>query len=151
MYRFKIFKTLLKSEYLPHTIIFFLSLGLSVGNVQWWITIMIIFELSYYILKSTYDNQQIYQNKLYLRKEALKKAKIFLSPYHDIWSNLRLSNKYCYLKLGAVPDDIVGGEKLGLKRKFRVIASEVYTFEDLWNMFCKYFNALVYIGRVHSI
>lgn len=33
-----------------------------------------------------------------MRKEALKNAAIYLSPYTNIWNNLKLSNKYCSLK-----------------------------------------------------
>ena len=70
------------------------------------------------------------------RQEALKEAAIYLAPYDDIWSNLRLSNKFCSLYLASDGVSIRAKEKVEPYREFRIIQSEVHTYEDLWNMFC---------------
>ena len=78
------------------------------------------------------------------RKAALRKAKMFLLQYKDIWKNLTLSNKYCTLKLRADGQTIVGKEKpLNNSvpyRTFTIVASHVHANSDLWNMFCKSFS-----------
>jgi len=110
------------------------------GDNYFFILYLIILELIYFGLKESLNRGQVDDHKTKMRKYALRSARIYLSPYNDIWSNLRLSNKKCYIKLGTTPDDIVCGEKIDFKRKFRVITSNVHSYEDLWNMFCKYFN-----------
>ena len=74
------------------------------------------------------------------RKAALKKAEIYLSPYQNIWKNLKLSNNYCYLKLESDGVSITCKEKNYPYRKFNVIESHVHEYKDLWNMFCINFN-----------
>lgn len=77
------------------------------------------------------------------RREALRTAKIYLSPYKDIWWNLKLSNKYCSLKLGHDGLTITATEKNsggGAYRSFRVVESRVHAMQDLWDMFCISFS-----------
>lgn len=77
------------------------------------------------------------------REAALRKAKVFLAPYDDIWRDLRLSNSYCYLTLGIDGMTIEGFEKnrnSNAFRTFRVLKSNVHNWEELWNMFCKSFS-----------
>ena len=77
------------------------------------------------------------------RKEALRTAKIYLSPYKDIWRSLKLSNKFCSLKLGMDGLTITASEKSAANqayRTFRVIESRVHSMQDLWDMFCISFS-----------
>lgn len=70
------------------------------------------------------------------RRNALREASIYLSPYKDIWKNLRLSNRHCSLLLGEDGETISAIEKVPPFRKFIITASAVHTFPDLWNYFC---------------
>ena len=79
-------------------------------------------------------------NEEFRRKTALKSAQIYLSPYTNIWSNLKLSNKYCSLSLGYDGVTITCREKGEYYRSFRIINSRVHSVDDLWNMFCKNFD-----------
>lgn len=76
------------------------------------------------------------------REAALKKAKVFLAPYEDMWRDLKLSNSYCYLTLGLDGFTIEGFEKSksGAFRSFKVLKSNVHDWEEVWNMFCKTFS-----------
>ena len=74
------------------------------------------------------------------RLNALKEAKIYLTPYKDIWSDLKLINKYCKLTLGKDGVTIEGFEKNYPQRHFKIISNGVHTTEELWNLFCKYFS-----------
>ena len=74
------------------------------------------------------------------RQEALREARMYLAPYDDIWRNLRLSNKYCYLLLEQDGTTIVAKEKGAPYRKFRIVSSSVHDYIDLWDMFCKKFS-----------
>ena len=74
------------------------------------------------------------------RKNALKTAKIYLAPYKSIWSDLKLSNKYCYLTLDKDGVTISAKEKAYPYRKFNIINSAVHNYTDLWDMFCLNFS-----------
>ena len=74
------------------------------------------------------------------RKEALANAKIYLAPYSDIWRNLKLSNKFCTLRLQSNGYTIVGRETSAPYRSFRILKSRVHSDTDLWNMFCTVFD-----------
>lgn len=74
------------------------------------------------------------------RQRALKEAKIYLSPYKNIWRNLKLSNKYCSLSLGSDGYSITAKEKISSYRTFSVVHSKVHMNEELWNMFCMTFS-----------
>lgn len=77
------------------------------------------------------------------RKEALQRAKIYLGHYSDIWRNLRLSNRHCYLNLSSDGITITGFEKDSegnYLRTFTVLSSRVHPPQEVWNMFCKVFR-----------
>ena len=83
--------------------------------------------------------QTIERGQAIRRRAALDTAKIYLSPYKDIWHNLKLSNKYCTLRLGADGYTIRATEKStdGTSyRTFKVVSSNVHSIPDLWDMFC---------------
>ena len=111
-------------------ILFFISVVII--TVIW---ILILKNLNFFI-----DRLNLNTEKADRRKEALRIAKIYLSPYSNIWSGLKLSNKYCYLKLESDGVSIIGKEKVHPYRKFKVLTSHVHNYSDLWNMFCKNFN-----------
>ena len=76
------------------------------------------------------------------RKAALYAAKAFLGHYDDIWSNLKLSNQYCYISM-IDEMTIIGVEKKpdgGDYRTFKVVKSNVHDWIELWNMFCINFS-----------
>ncbi len=115
----------------------------------------IIFILSLYIILycSLFNLEKIFNNifvtqtidsdKAAQKRErlnALKEAKIYLAPYKDIWSDLKLINKYCKLTLGKDGVTIEGFEKNYPQRHFKIISNGVHTTEELWNLFCKYFS-----------
>ena len=75
-----------------------------------------------------------------IRQIALTSAQIYLSPYTDIWKNLKLSNKNCSLSLGADGVTITCREKFGNYRTFRIVSSKVYNEVDVWNLFCRNFD-----------
>ncbi|MBR1374187.1 helix-hairpin-helix domain-containing protein [bacterium] len=79
------------------------------------------------------------------RRVALREARIYLAPYTDIWSGLKLSNKLCSLslvKFNRKGLTIVGTEILNSNgtQYFKVTNSDVHTIDELWNMFCMVFN-----------
>ena len=80
------------------------------------------------------------QNTSEKRKEALRQAAPFLSPYKNIWKDLKLSNKYCILRLGKDGSMIVAKEKVEPYRRFRIVSSKVHGYKDLWEMFCLAFS-----------
>lgn len=97
-----------------------------------------------YILFTRYTAKNIQDNGQELRRrEALRTAKIYLAPYKDIWRSLKLSNKFCFLKLGMDGLTITASEKSTANqayRTFRVIESRVHSMQDLWDMFCISFS-----------
>ena len=103
----------------------------------------IVLIAGYIILSRTRENTILDRGQTLRRQEALKTAKIYLAPYKDIWRNLKLSNKYCTLKLGIDGLTITAKEKTrtrGAYRMFRVVTSQVHPIQDLWDMFCISFN-----------
>lgn len=85
----------------------------------------------------------ISRDRLMRREAALSKASMYLGKYTDIWRNLTLSNEYCKLSLGYDGMTISGAEKpenYSFSRSFKVLRSEVYANEELWNMFCEIFS-----------
>ena len=86
------------------------------------------------------DEQILKNNRRMRREEALRLARIYLAPYTDIWGNLKLSNKFCSLKLCADGTTIFGNELGEPYRQFKIIATKVHDWQDLWDMFCKSFH-----------
>ncbi len=78
------------------------------------------------------------------RLAALDVAAIYLSPYTDIWRNLKLTNKNCIAILGHNGERIVVREKThntnAPYRTFRIIQSKRYNMQEVWNMFCLNFD-----------
>ena len=104
---------------------------------------LIILEAVYFSASHFIENFNLNANKYwededknFNRKLALQTAKVFLSPYKNIWKNLKLSNKYCSVKLGNYPSEIRVSEKVHPYRHFDVIKSYVHDYEFLWNKFC---------------
>ena len=72
------------------------------------------------------------------RQTALESVTLYLAPHTSIWKNLRISNKYCILRLGSDGETIIGLEKSSsdIYRKFRIVESKVHTMQEVWDMFC---------------
>ena len=86
--------------------------------------------------KTVVDN-----GKKWRREGALREAQAYLVRYDNIWNNLRLSNKFCSLRLGRDGVTITGKENnANPYRTFRIIASKVHAWDDLWDMFCINFS-----------
>ena len=105
------------------------------------ITMLALFGV-FLFFKFYVPNKTVANGRVARREAALKKAKVYLAPYDDIWRDLKLTNPYCYLTLGMDGLTIEGFEKTkgGTFRSFRVLKSNVHDWEELWNMFCKTFN-----------
>ena len=108
-----------------------------------WQTIVIaaIIVIAYLVLNNLRPTDMIERNaREDRRRMALKAASIYLSPYKNIWGNLKLSNKYCTIRLGSYSGNIVARDTINQTRSFRIIDSKVHSYEDLWNMFCLNFT-----------
>lgn len=86
------------------------------------------------------NNQNQDSEQSIRRNFALNKARMFLSPYKNIWGDLKLSNKYCYLYLDKDGVTITGNEKVFPYRRFRILESTVHRYTDLWDLFCRCFS-----------
>jgi len=73
------------------------------------------------------------------RRKALKNASIYLAPYKNIWRDLKLSNRHCFLYLDK-DGKIIGKNKKPPYCSFRVVNSAVHSYDELWNIFCRYFS-----------
>ena len=100
------------------------------------ISLAVLLAVLYFVLKEAVKRQGSAEK----RKEALRKAAPFLSPYKNIWKSLKLSNKYCILRLGIDGVMINGKERVEPYRKFRIVSSKVHGYKDLWEMFCFAFS-----------
>lgn len=100
----------------------------------------VVLIIAYYILRNLHYENKISNANAERRRNALKMASIYLAPYKSIWGNLKLSNKYCSLRLGPNGTSIVGRDSLNLSRSFKVIESKVHSFNDLWDMYCINFS-----------
>lgn len=122
-----------------HYLIVVMAVLFSAGTFLRFVIALVILEFLYFWIKKTFERNSFDEHRKIIRKAALYNARIYLSPYKDIWKNLRLSNKHCYLKLGETASQITGGEKVAPYRKFTVITSHVHEYETLWELFCKNF------------
>lgn len=78
------------------------------------------------------------------RMAALDAVRLYLAPHNSIWKNLRVSNKFCTLRLGSDGNTITGSEKTSTStyRKFKIVESKIHTMSAVWNMFCLNFDHL---------
>lgn len=105
----------------------------------------LIIAIAYFILSGIHsDTSKITSNitnTAELRRlEALSYARLYLAPYSNIWKNLKLSNKFCSLRLQSNGRTIIGRETVAPYRTFRMIKSLVHSETDLWDMFCHAFD-----------
>lgn len=114
---------------------------LSIAPIPTAITMLMLFA-AFLFFKFYLPHKTVENGRTSRRETALKKAKVFLAPYKDIWRDLKLSNSYCYLTLGMDGMTIEGFEKTkgGAFRCFKVLKSNIHDWEEVWNMFCKAFN-----------
>lgn len=75
------------------------------------------------------------------RRENLRSAALYLAPYNNIWGEQKLSNKYCSLNLGRNGYTIIGKELIYPYRHFRIMRTEFYSYEELWDMFLTSFSS----------
>ena len=129
--------------------LFIIFFALQLGNFRFFPTLfyLVIFEAVFfgivYLIKNFsrgYNSFWVNEDKVFYRKAALEHAKTFLSPYKSIWKNIKLSNKFCTVKLGETSTKIRVSEKVHPYRHFDVVKSYVHSYEDLWNMFCNNFE-----------
>ena len=100
------------------------------------ISLAVLLIVLYFVLNEAIKRQ----GRALKRKEALRQAGGFLSPYRNIWKDLKLTNKYCHLRLLKDGVTIIGKEKVHPYRRFDVVFSSVHDYKDLWEMFCKSFS-----------
>lgn len=108
-----------------------------------WRTIVItaVIAIAYLILNNIHPTNLIEQSgRDDRRRMALRAASMFLAPYDNIWGNLKLSNKFCTLRLGSYGRYISAKDTINTSRSFRIVDSKVHSFDDLWNMFCLNFT-----------
>ena len=125
---------------------------ISMDSIELWLLLgVILFSIIANAIES-YGNNVI-NAPTTRRLQALKAAKMYLSPYQNIWRNLKLSNKHCSLELTR-DQIIIAKEKddiSGVNREFIIVDTEVYSFDELWNMFCQSFSSFkTYNGLVHD-
>lgn len=105
------------------------------------IIVSVIVIIAYLAITKFTKNDQLKRDARLARRVALEKARIYLSPYDNIENNLKLSNKYCSLKLLRDGTTIICTEKKeGEYRTFKIVSSGIYSFSDLWNLFCTHFD-----------
>lgn len=104
------------------------------------ITISVMLCVGYFIIRNIHSNTIENRSKEIRRMAALEDVRIYLAPYTDIWRNLRISNKYCSLRLGYDGQTITAKEIIGSGRYFKIVKSNVHSMSDLWNMMCHHFN-----------
>ncbi|MBR6127832.1 helix-hairpin-helix domain-containing protein [bacterium] len=111
----------------------------------------------YFITRSNHINpnfnfRNINQGTLYAsRQTALSNVRLYLAPYKNVWRDLRVSNKFCTLRLGSDGRTITGTEKNGTShyRKFKIVESKIHTMAELWDMFClNYDHSTSYDGLI---
>ena len=107
-----------------------------------WQTIIcaLIILVAYLIISQTSSKTAEIKGREAKRKAVLREARIYLSPYKDIWRNLKLSNKHCSLRLGTDGLSITARDANNPKRCFKVEHSSVHSNIDLWDMFCVSFD-----------
>lgn len=113
------------------------------------VVLMSIIFVFIYLKNNTKENEKFPNRRgetAASRKVALEAAKLYLAPYDDIWTNLRLANTYCTLYLGRDGRTITAKERKSIYntecqyRSFRITKSNVHSYEYLWDMFCLNFD-----------
>ncbi len=77
------------------------------------------------------------------RRKALENVRLFLSPYKSIWADLKVSNKYCVMRLGRDGKTITISEhpkNVNEYRKLKIKGSQVWNPEEVWNNLCMHFE-----------
>lgn len=103
------------------------------------IVVSVFLVFGYLIIRNLNSSNQTTNGIASRRLAALREARIYLSPYRDIWRNLRLSNKYCELRLGT-DGQTIRAKDFTSNRYFKVIRSKIHDRNDLWDMFCISFS-----------
>ena len=104
------------------------------------IIIGIILIAAYLIIRNLGSSSAESSSATARRRAALKEAKIYLAPYNNIWRNLKLSNKNCSLRLSSSAQYIVAYDSKDAGRSFKITGSNIYSMNDLWDMFCISFS-----------
>ena len=104
------------------------------------ICVSIVLVIAYFVIRNIGTSNGDLQTRTVQRRAALAQAKLYLAPYSDIWRNIRLSNKFCSLRLGRDGSTISARETTGQERSFMVVKSNVHSVDDLWNMLCVAFD-----------
>ena len=96
--------------------------------------------IAYLIIRNLNGTRVVNDSRTMRRKASLLNTKIYLAPYNDIWRNLKLSNKYCSIRLGSDGSSIIARDANSSVRSFKVVRSMIHSREDLWNMICNSFD-----------
>lgn len=112
------------------------------------IVISILICIGYFVIRNLPEAGRTNLSNSNNRRAALSMARMYLAPYRDIWRNLRLSNKFCTLHLGIDGETITATETIGKRRSFRIINSKIYSYNNLWDMFCMSFDHLTSFDRL---
>jgi DNA uptake protein ComE-like DNA-binding protein len=115
--------------------------------------LLVLYILILLVSRNIGGNTTMPNARRYARINALESVSMYLAPHTDIWRNLRISNKYCSLKLGRDGVTITAKETdayaKGKKRSFKIVKSKVHTMQEIWNMYCLNFDHLTsYDGLV---
>ena len=100
----------------------------------------VILVIGFLLIKNIGNDTTEISSRTVRRRAALNSAKLFLAPYNDIWGNLKLSNKYCSLRLGANGYTITARETNGGNRSFIVTKTSTHSREELWDLLCTRFG-----------
>jgi len=103
------------------------------------ISVAVILLIVYLVIRNLNADNTEQNGETMRRQSALAEAKIYLAPYSDIWKNLKLSNKYCIMRLGSDGRSIKAYD-CNDNRSFKVVKSRIHNRNDLWNMFCMSFS-----------
>ena len=104
------------------------------------ITVTVLLAVAYLALKNFHSTGTEMRGDNMRRQMALNEARIYLAPYSDIWRNLKLSNKHCVLRLQADGKTITARDSDNVGRSFTITESKLYSYNDLWNLFCTRFG-----------
>jgi len=89
------------------------------------------------------------------RRESLEKARLYISPYTDIWRNLRLSNRFCSVRLQTDGKTIVIKELESPYRKSTVFAnkniSPLDINFDMFNSICTIFDSNTHMDSIINL